>query len=636
MGRRDDLNGPSDSPVPSPGGTGEAIFPDSPLSRDRIQRGLSALLAERVLFGAEMDPEVLKKEGSEKKFLLANVPSRRRMLSLWRKIFRDRIAPDDLLSLLSEPTLEFTHRERMLLFGRDRVIYDTQIHHGEEAVGELTLYFLAAYDRRFGLLDYLRGKRLRIVYIEHVRIRERSSGYASTLFRRYEDLFRRLGFNEFRLKASLSVGKYYWAKEGFDCLDRSRLEKMREGLRELIRRRGIPVREMELRRLNHAYDVALFRRDLKIPVYRNPEGYYSLEPGGEFREEHRFPLGKAFLLASGPWDGHKVIYTDTPRRTGIITAEEYRGHRTRTGHVESPKRLHVLSRALGKNGLLESLIRLEPYLPEMERIERVHDRAYLERFHAAVREGKRIFETRDCSIGPTSYEVALLAAGGVMAGVDAVMNRRVENIFCAVRPPGHHAGRGQAMGFCFLNNVAVGAVYAREAYGADRIFILDWDVHHGNGTQAIFEEDPHTYFCSLHEHPTFCFPGTGRRMDRGTGKGYGYTLNIPLKPHTGDDRFLESFDREVVPEIERFRPDLILVSAGFDAHRDDPIADLELTERAFVRMTERICEMADRFCGGRIVSVLEGGYHGASLAASAVAHIMTLQGRSVPCSSERG
>lgn len=610
----------------------EGIRYANPLSRERILGGIEALIGEKVLFGAELDPNVLKKEGSEKKFLVSKVPSRRRLLSRWSSIFRNLIAPDDLFSLLSMPTMDFTHREKMLLFGRDRVIYDTQIYHGDEAVGELTLYFFAVYDRRFRLLEYLRGKRLRIVYIEHIRVREQSSGYASTLFRRYEELFRNLGFNEFRLKASLSVGKYYWAKEGFDCLDRSRLEQMRNGLRDLVKAKGMPVREMEIRRLNHAYDFAHFRRDTKIPVYRNPEGYYSLERDPEFREEFRFPLGKAFLLSSGPWDGHKVIYTNTPRRTGFITSEEYLGHRTRAGHVENPKRLNILRNALGDNGLFDSLILLEPYPPDREFLEKVHDPAYLDRFRAAVQEGKRIFTTRDCSIGPTSYDVALLAAGGVMAGVDAVMNRRVENIFCAVRPPGHHAGRAQAMGFCFLNNVAVGAVYARAAYGTERVFILDWDVHHGNGTQAIFEEDPLTYFCSLHEHPTFCFPGTGRRMDRGKGDGYGFTLNIPLKPHTRDEEFLETFEREVIPEIESFRPDLILISAGFDAHRQDPIADLELTERSYVHMTQRICEMADRFCGGRVVSVLEGGYHGASLAASAVAHIMTLQGRSRPCS----
>ena len=614
----------------------EGIGYGTPLPQDTILRGLEKLIGERNLFGAELTPSILKKEGSGKKFLVSKVLSRRRLLSRWESIFRNLIAPDDLFGLLATGVLEFDHRESLFLFGKDRVIYDTQIYHGDEAVGELTLYFFSVYDRRFGLRGYLRGKRLRYVYIEHVRVREQSSGYASTLFRRYESLFRNLGFNEFRLKASLSVGKYYWAKEGFDCLDRSELRKMRERLRALVREREIPVREMEIDRLNHAYDFALFRRDTKIPAYRNREGYYSLSRDAEYREEFFLPLGKAFLLSSSPWDGHKVIYTNTPRKTGIVTSGDYLGHRTRTGHVESPRRLQTLWKEIGKSGLHESLISLEPYMPDREFLERIHDPRHLDRFRAAVQEGNRTFSTRDCSIGAGSYDVALLAAGGVMAGVDAVMNGRVDNIFCAVRPPGHHAGKATAMGFCFLNNVAVGAVYARVAYGAERIFILDWDVHHGNGTQEIFEEDPLTYFCSLHEHPTFSFPGTGRRMDRGRGEGYGSTLNIPLKPHTGDDEFLETFDREVIPEIESFRPDLILVSAGFDAHRDDPIADLDLTVRSYVHMTRRICEVADRFCGGRIVSVLEGGYNGASLAASAVAHLMTLQGRRETCSSECG
>jgi len=190
------------------------------------------------------------------------------------------------------------------------------------------------------------------------------------------------------------------------------------------------------------------------------------------------------------------------------------------------------------------------------------------------------------------------------------------------------------MGFCFLNNVALGAAYARAEHGFDRIFILDFDVHHGNGTQEFFEEDPLTYFCSIHEHPTFCYPGTGRRMERGRGAGAGTTLNVPLPPHAGDEELIALFDREVLPEIDRFRPDLIMISAGFDAHRDDPIAHVELTERSFVHMTERICEAAARHCGGRVVSVLEGGYRDFCLASAAVAHIKALQGRSQdPCSS---
>jgi acetoin utilization deacetylase AcuC-like enzyme len=187
-----------------------------------------------------------------------------------------------------------------------------------------------------------------------------------------------------------------------------------------------------------------------------------------------------------------------------------------------------------------------------------------------------------------------------------------------------------------VNNVAIGALYARTVYGVERIFILDWDVHHGNGTQEIFESDPLTYYCSLHEHPTFCFPGTGRRMETGTGAGTGFTLNLPLKPHAGDEEMVETFERDVVPEIERFRPGLILVSAGFDAHDRDPIADLRLTEKSFAYMTRRICELADRQCGGRIVSVLEGGYDGPALGSSAVAHLKALQGRSLECSSARG
>jgi acetoin utilization deacetylase AcuC-like enzyme len=170
-----------------------------------------------------------------------------------------------------------------------------------------------------------------------------------------------------------------------------------------------------------------------------------------------------------------------------------------------------------------------------------------------------------------------------------------------------------------------------------RIYILDWDVHHGNGTQALFEEDPLTFFCSLHEHPSFCYPGTGRRLEKGAGAGRGATLNIPLLPHAGDREMIEAFEREVVPSIEAFRPELILLSAGFDAHRDDPIAGLACTEEAYVHMTRRVLELADRHCEGRVVSVLEGGYRPESLVSSAIAHIKTLQGREgSPCSSARG
>ncbi|MGE5189334.1 MAG: histone deacetylase, partial [Gemmatimonadota bacterium] len=578
---------------------------------------------------AELNPNVLKKSGTGASFLVKPTPPMRRLLARWRELFADRISPADFFANVGVALPAFEHRDNMLLFGKDRVIYDTQIVHRGEPTGAMTIHLFSEVDLERGLVAaLLRGIRVRVVFIDRIHLKDQSSGYASSLFRHYEKLFHDLGFNQFRLKASLSVGKYYWAKEGFDCRERRDLDRMKAELRAFVGARGLPVKEQEIVRLNHAYDLALFRRDLKVPVYRNAEGYYAPAREGSFVEECRFPLGKAFLLCSKPWDGYKVIYTNTPRRTGFVYSKEYLAHRTRPGHRETGKRLARVVKAIRKNGMWNSLVLFSPYVPDEDAVAAIHARDFLDGFRKAAAAGKPYFGTTDCSMCPDTFDVAMIAAGGVMAGVDAVMNGRVDNVFCAVRPPGHHAGPASAMGFCFVNNVAVGAAYARAAYGAERIFILDWDVHHGNGTQQIFEEDPRTYFCSIHEHPTFCYPGTGRRMERGTGAGHGCTLNVPLQPHAGDADLVAAFERDVIPEIERFRPDLIMVSAGFDAHRDDPIADLDLTEAAYVHMTRRLCEIADRLCAGRIVSVLEGGYNGASLASSAVAHIRALQGRS--------
>src|SRR5512143_3291384 len=600
-----------------------------PLPKDAIAASFEALIRERKLFGAELNPSVLKKSGSGASFLVSAVPSMRRLLDRWEELFENRVLPSDFFGLVDVKLPAFEHRDKMILFAKDRVIYDTQIYHQGEPTGGLTFHLYREIDRERGYLSaLLRGVRLRIVYIEQIHLKDQSSGYASSLFRHYEELFRELGFNQFRLKASLSVGKYYWAKEGFDCQDRPDLDRMKAEVRAFVGARDLPVKEAEIVRLNHAYDLALFRRDLKVSVYRNPEGYYAPAPGGAFVEECVFPLGKAVLLCSEPWDGYKIIHTNTPRRTGFVFSRGYLAHRTPVGHPESGNRLAGVVKAVQKSGLRDSLVFLAPYVPDEDSVTQVHRADFVERFRAAAREGQTHFGTRDCAICPDSFDVAMMAAGGVMAGVDAVMNGRVENIFCAVRPPGHHAGAGSAMGFCFLNNVAIGAAYARSVYGVERIFILDWDAHHGNGTQEIFAEDPRTYFCSIHEHPTFCFPGTGRRMERGSGDGRGYTLNVPLRPHAGDRELMDAFDGEVVPEIDRFRPDLIMVSAGFDAHGNDPIADLDLTELSYAHMTRGLCEAADRHCGGKIVSVLEGGYNGSSLASSVIAHLKALQGRS--------
>ena len=608
-----------------------------PLPERDILEGIVRLIAADRLFGAELNPSVIKKTGEGATFLPRKPPSRNRMLALWRDLFANRVSPEGFLASLAPEVLGLSHADGLLLFGKDRVLYDCQIVRGAEAVGRLTLAFYRELEPVFRFLPFPRRPGRRIVYIEGISLSAQSTGYASSLFRRYERLFHGLGFHQFRLKASLSVGKYYWAKEGFDCEDRKQFAAMRENLQALVRRLRLPVEEQEVRRLNHASMVASFRRDLPIPVYRNAEGYYAAARDASHSEEFRFPLGKAFLLCSDPWDGYKVIYTDTPRRTGFVWSEAFFEHRVRTGHPENPKRLEALIGAIDEAGMRESLILLEPYAPALASLHAVHDPAYLEAFRTAAARGDRHFAVRDCSISERSYETALLAAGGVMAGIDAVCSDRADNVFCAVRPPGHHAGRASAMGFCFVNNVAAGARYARSAYGVERIYILDWDVHHGNGTQALFEEDPLTFFCSLHEHPSFCYPGTGRRLEKGKGAGAGATLNLPLAPHAGDREMIEAFEREVVPSIEAFRPGLILLSAGFDAHHDDPIAELECTEDAYVHMTRRVLELADRLCEGRVVSVLEGGYRTESLVSSAIAHIRTLQGREVPpCSSARG
>jgi len=616
------------------------------ISRQEILQDLEKLIRDGSLFGADRDPSItdgaefdralVKKKGKGTRFLIRKVPPKSKLLRRWARLFENAISPRTLFDALSARIHEFEHREKLLLFSKGRIIYDTEIFQGEESVGELTVSFASLRDPALGMLAYFSGARLRVVYIEHIHLTAQKSGYASALFRHYERLFHDLGFNQFRLSASLSVGRYYWAQEGFDFSDKSEAGRRKAELRALVKERALPVREVEIGRLNHAYDFARFRRELKIPAYRDAEGSYSSKADARFDEDVSLPLGKAFLLCSAPWEGYKTIYTNTPRITGFVTSRDYLSHRTRRGHVESPGRLRALLKAIDKQRPRRSLVTLSPYVPDLEFLQGIHSAKYLAKFRESVRRGEKVFSTADCSISAASFDVALLAAGGVMAGVDAVLNGRVDNAFCAVRPPGHHAGRDSAMGFCFINNVAVGAVYARTVYGVEKIFILDWDVHHGNGTQEIFEGDSLTYYCSLHEHPTFCFPGTGRRTERGTGAGAGFTLNLPLKPHTMDEELVEIFEREVVPEIERFEPGLIMVSAGFDAHERDPIADLDLTEKSFVHMTRRVCELADRYCGGRIVSVLEGGYDGPALAASVVAHLKTLQGRSPECLLEKG
>jgi acetoin utilization deacetylase AcuC-like enzyme len=276
---------------------------------------------------------------------------------------------------------------------------------------------------------------------------------------------------------------------------------------------------------------------------------------------------------------------------------------------------------------LDGTFPLTPIAPRaatLEELTQVHDLSYVMRIAATAREASSRLtpDTYACS---QSYDAACRAAGAVMAAVDAVMDGRVRNAFVPVRPPGHHAEVGKAMGFCLFNNVALGAEYARAVKGANRVLIVDWDLHHGNGIQHIFEEDPSVLYISTHLYP--CFPGTGHNLETGRGRGEGYTVNLPLGKGWGDGDYAALFRRVVAPLAMDFNPDIILAAAGFDIHRKDPMGGMRVTEQGFAGLTRILMEAAHRCCRDRLVLVLEGGYHHHALAASAAAVLRELAGQ---------
>ncbi|HEY5191817.1 MAG TPA: hypothetical protein VII77_07520 [Candidatus Deferrimicrobium sp.] len=277
------------------------------LSERDISEGFDRLIAANRLFGAELNPTIIKKSGKGALFLFRKLPSRHRMLSLWQDLFSNNLSPEALLVELAGGLHWFNHSNVLLLFGKDRVLYDCQILRVNVAIGHLTLSLYRERDRVVPFLPFPTRPGHRVVYIEGITLSAQSTGYASFLFRRYERLFHELGFHLIRLNAALSVGKYYWAKEGFDCSDRGQFQKMQDRLWALVRKLSLPVMEEEVRRLTHMSDVAAFRRDLKVPVWRDAEGYYTLEHDSTHPEKFLFPLGKAFLLCAKPWDGYKVI-----------------------------------------------------------------------------------------------------------------------------------------------------------------------------------------------------------------------------------------------------------------------------------------------------------------------------------------
>ena len=296
------------------------------------------------------------------------------------------------------------------------------------------------------------------------------------------------------------------------------------------------------------------------------------------------------------------------RKTGFLYDERFLLHETGHFHPEIPERLEAIYKGIQEAGLLSKLVRIKASLPELKWIESVHETEYIHRFGDACHAGASTFECTDNQICCDSYDTALLAVGGVLEAVDLVMKKEIDNVFCAVRPPGHHAETRAAMGFCYFNNVAIAARYIQKKWGISRIGIIDFDVHHGNGTQQIFEADPTVFYYSIHQHPSFAYPGTGREFEQGTGPGHGFTKNLPVMPGHGDEEYTSLVENNLNKDFAAFKPETILVSAGFDGHVDDEMSDIKLSTEWFSWMMKQIIKLSDQYADGRLISVLEGGY----------------------------
>ena len=293
-------------------------------------------------------------------------------------------------------------------------------------------------------------------------------------------------------------------------------------------------------------------------------------------------------------------------------------HKTPAGHPERPDRLRAIEKALAEPEF-KSLKRGEAPEAELETITLVHPKAYVEKLHEAVPKQGLVHIDADTAMSSESWEPILRAAGGAVAAADAVIGGQAANAFVAMRPPGHHAETVKPMGFCFINNAAIAARHAQKKHGLSRVAVIDFDVHHGNGTQELFWSDASVMYCSTHEWPLY--PGTGARTERGA---HDNIVNAPLSAGNGGPEFRAAFESTILPRLEAFAPELVIVSAGFDAHTRDPLANLNLTEPVYAWVTQKLMDIANRHAKGRLVSVLEGGYDLEGLSQSVAAHVRTL------------
>ncbi len=319
------------------------------------------------------------------------------------------------------------------------------------------------------------------------------------------------------------------------------------------------------------------------------------------------------------------------KKTAVVFTPKYLNHKTGLGHPESPARLRVIMKELKRSGLLEtgkcSLV--EPEAASIEEVKLVHESDHIQLVKRVCASGGGLLDLGDTVVSPESFEVALFAAGGALKAVELVMAGKFRNAFALVRPPGHHAGPYYALGFCIFNNAAIATAHLLRNFKLDRVLILDVDAHHGNGTQEIFYGNDKVLYISLHQDPAD-FPGTGFADEVGEGKGLGYTVNVPFPFRIDDQIYLETFNQIVVPIVRQYKPQFIVVSTGFDNHYSDPVASLSLSALSYVETFGKVLELASKFCMGRLVAVLEGGYSRSFLGRMAVAVIAKMAGIPYP------
>ena len=310
-------------------------------------------------------------------------------------------------------------------------------------------------------------------------------------------------------------------------------------------------------------------------------------------------------------------------KTGLYTNPIFLEHNTGQ-HPENANRLRAILDKLESDKLMGKFKVEAGRTATSAEIKMLHTEKLISEVETASESGAQTLHTRDCVISAQTYNASMHAVGSVLDAALEVAERRLDNAFCAVRPPGHHAEFDTAMGFCFFNNIALAAEFLSREMGFQRILIIDFDVHHGNGTQHFFEERSDIFFVSMHQDPRTCYPGTGFAKENGRGVGTGYTLNIPVPPGIEDAEYLQIFSTDVKPKLEEYNPDFVLISAGFDAHRDDPLASLNLTESTFKKLSFELKRLAEQTAGGRMLSMLEGGYDLNALSSCVSEHLQIL------------